>query len=249
VLVRTGQTEGSVDLARLAGLHPSGVICEVMNDDGTMARLPDLERFGARHRIHIVTVADIARWRLVHEHGIERVLDATLPAGAHGTFRARVYRAVAGGGLHLALARGDLAGTPPLVRVQARCPVGDAFRSRACDCAAQLDAALGAIAAEDRGAFVYLHLDGDPEPGRLLAHVAAHLEAGPRGPDEPGEDRALRDFGIGAQILRDLGVVEMRLLTNNPRKIVALEGFGLRVAERVPIVAEARRTVRDPRDG
>ncbi len=240
VLVRTGQTEGSVDLARLAGLLPAGVICEVMNDDGTMARLPDLERFGALHRIHIVTVADIARWRLVHERGVERVLDAVLPTGAHGRFRARVYRTVTGGGLHLALTRGDLSGPPPLVRVQARCPTGEAFLSQACDCSAQLDAALAAIEAEDRGALVYLHLDGDPEPGRLLAHVAAHLNAGPHGPDEPDEDRAFLDFGIGAQILRDLGVGRMRLLTNNPRKIVALEGFGLRVTERVPIVSDPR---------
>ncbi|MBN1336413.1 MAG: 3,4-dihydroxy-2-butanone-4-phosphate synthase [Deltaproteobacteria bacterium] len=237
VLVRTGQTEGSMDLARLAGLLPAGVICEVLNEDGSMARLPDLERFGARHGIHIVTVADIARWRLVHEHGVERCLDAILPTDLHGPFQARVYRTVTGGGLHLALYRGDLTGPAPLVRVQARCPTGEAFRSRACDCSAQLDAALEAIAAEDRGALIYLHLDGDPEPGRLLAHVAAHLNAGPYGPDEPAEDRAFLDFGIGAQILRDLGVREMRLLTNNPLKIVALEGFGLRVTERVPIVS------------
>jgi len=181
------------------------------------------------------------------------VLDAVLPAGGHGTFQARVYRTVTGDGLHLALARGDLtrADPAPLVRVQARCPTGEAFHSRACDCAAQLDAALTAIDAEDRGALIYLHLDGDPEPDRLLAHVAAHLNAGPHGPDEPAEDRAFVDFGIGAQILRDLGVGAMRLLTNNPRKIVGLEGFGLRVTERVPIVSSPSGAVphrdRDPR--
>ncbi len=239
VLVRTGQTEGSVDLARLAGLDPSGVICEVMNEDGTMARLPDLERFGAQHRVRIVTVEDIVRWRLRHEHTVEVALETDLPIRGLGSFRLRVFRTTVDGGLHFALSRGDLVGgEPPLVRVQSCCLPGDVFHSLTCDCGAQLEASLVRIAEQDRGVVLYLHHDHSDEPEALLRRLGDHLQ--PRideSDDEPvrtGENE-LRNFGIGAQILCTLGVRELRLLTNNPRKIVALEGFGLEVVDRVPL--------------
>ncbi len=239
VLVRTGQTEGSVDLARLAGLDPSGVICEVLNEDGTMARLPDLERFGAEHRVRIVTVEDIVRWRLRHEHTVEVALETEFPVRGLGSFRLRVFRTSVDAGLHLALSRGDLVGgEPPLVRVQTHCIPGDVFHGLTCDCGAQLEASLGRIADEDRGVFLYLNHHEDPhEPGVLLERLRAHLTPSIEEGDEPvrtGESE-LRNFGIGAQILCTLGVREIRLLTNNPRKIVALEGFGLRVSDRVPL--------------
>ncbi len=238
VLVRTGQTEGSVDLARLAGFSPAGVICEVMNDDGTMARLPDLERFGAQHRLRICTVEDIIRWRLRHERTVEVVLETELPIRDLGSFRLCLFRASVDGRLHLALSRGDLrGGPPPLVRVQTCCLPGDVFHGLTCDCGAQLEAALAHIAGEDRGVLLYMHLDSHDEPGQLLDRIRAHLQ--PRGPssDEPVRtgEAELRDFGVGAQVLSGLGVAELRLLTNNPRKIVGLEGFGLRVVERVPL--------------
>jgi 3,4-dihydroxy 2-butanone 4-phosphate synthase/GTP cyclohydrolase II len=241
VLVRTGQTEGSVDLARLAGLPPAGVICEVMNEDGTMARLPDLERFAARHRIRIVTVEDIIRWRLRHERTVALALEHTLPVRGLGRFDLRIYRTTLDAGLHLVLSRGDVAGeAPPLVRVQAACLPGDALHGLTCDCGLQLDAALRAIAAEGRGALLYLHPDDSGEPDALLQRVLAHLEPQDEA-DEPVRtgEQELRSFGIGAQILGELGVRSLRLLTNNPRKIVALEGFGLRVVERVPLQVSA----------
>ncbi|MFH1468895.1 MAG: 3,4-dihydroxy-2-butanone-4-phosphate synthase [Pseudomonadota bacterium] len=242
VLVRTGQTEGSVDLARLAGLYPAGVICEVMNEDGTMARLPDLERFGALHRLRVVTVEDIIRWRLRHERTVELVLQEVLPVRGLGDFDLRVYRTTLDSGLHFALSRGDLGGEePPLVRVQTACLPGDVFHGLTCDCGAQLQASLEAIAAAGRGVLLYLHPDDSSEPEALLDRLRAHLR--PRLPevDEPVRtgEAALRGFGIGAQVLRELGVHSLRLLTNNPRKIVCLEGFGLRVAARVSLaVAE-----------
>lgn len=233
VLVRTGQTEGSVDLARLAGLYPSGVICEIMNEDGTMARLPDLERFGARHRIRIVTVADLVRWRLRHETLVERVFDAPMPTERHGTLQTRVYRAAAGG-LHLAVWKGDLAAAPVLARIQAACGPVDVFRSLSSDSSAQLEAALDQFDAAGAGVLLYLHIDGGPTPERFLARLEAHL----RPPRTTSEDAdPLRELGIGAQILSDLGATRIRLLTNNPRKIVGLEGYGVRVLERIPLTA------------
>lgn len=230
VLVRTGQTEGSVDLARMAGLTPSGVICEIMNPDGTMARLTELKKFGAEHGIRIVAVADLIRWRLTHERLVKCEIDTVVALPQHGEFRARVYRGT-GGGLHLALVRGDLAGGPVLTRVQTSAGPADVFRVLQSDSAAQIEGALAAIAAEGRGVLLYLHLDGGGD-GALLERLREHLtpeSATPRPPD------ALREFGTGAQILVDLGVRELRLLTNNPRKIIGLEGFGIRVAERVPL--------------
>ncbi len=238
VLVRAGQTEGSVDMARLAGLNPAGVICEVMNDDGTMARMPDLERFAATHRIRIVTVADIIRWRLRFEKRVESVITVRMPVAGLGDFQVQVYRSTTNEGLHMALTRGDLTGEPPpLVRVQSGCPAGDIFDSLACDCGSQLHLALQAIASEGRGALVYMNINGNSSE-QMLERLRAHLlPPEQEWADPPGqsEEPELRQFGTGAQILIDLGIREMRLLTNNPRKIVGLEGYGLRVAERVPI--------------
>jgi 3,4-dihydroxy 2-butanone 4-phosphate synthase/GTP cyclohydrolase II len=238
VLVRTGQTEGSVDLARLAGFDPSGVICEVLNEDGTMARLPDLERFGARHRVRIVTVEDIVRWRLRNEHTVEVALEADFPVRGHGIFQLRIFRTSVEAGLHLALSRGDLSGgEPPLVRVQSCCVPGDVFHGLTCDCGAQLEAALARIAEEDRGVLLYLHHAESDEPDAMLARLRGHLQPSVGEADEPVRtgEQELRNFGIGAQILGTLGVQQLRLLTNNPRKIVALEGFGLHVVDRVPL--------------
>ncbi|GDX78642.1 riboflavin biosynthesis protein RibBA [Deltaproteobacteria bacterium] len=231
VLVRTGQTEGSVDLARLAGLTPSGVICEIMNADGTMARLPELKEFGLRHGIRIVAVADLIRWRLTHERLVNIEIDTTVATPDHGEFRARIYRAT-GGGLHLALARGDLSAPGPvLTRVQTACGPADVFKVLTSDSAAQIDAALAAIAKEGRGVLLYLHIDGGDE-GSMIERLREHLTPELTAPKPPN---ALRELGTGAQILVDLGVRELRLLTNNPRKIVGLEGFGLHVVERVPL--------------
>jgi len=242
VLVRTGQTEGSVDLARLAGCDPSGVICEVLNEDGTMARLPDLERFGARHRVRIVTVEDIVRWRLRHEHTVEVALETEFPVRGLGSFRLRVFRTTVDNGLHLALSRGDLVGgEAPLVRVQTHCTPGDVFHGLTCDCGAQLEASLARIAEEDRGVFLYLHHEAADDPDALLARMRSHLQPTVSEGEEPVRtgEQELRNFGIGAQILCTLGIRELRLLTNNPRKIVALEGFGLRVKGRLPLKVAA----------
>lgn len=231
VLVRTGQTEGSVDLSRLAGLYPAGVICEIMNDDGTMARLSDLERFGAEHRLHIVTVADLVRWRVRYEQLVEPMLDFILPTPEFGPFSARVYRATTGG-LHLAVWRGELTGAPVLARIQVSLGPLDVFRSLTSDSSVQIRESLRLIAEEDRGVLLYLHADGGPGSDALLGRMREHL--GPRDPAGSVGD-PLRELGVGAQILAHLGAREIRLLTNNPRKIVGLEGFGVHVAERIAL--------------
>ena len=236
VLTRTGQTEGSVDLARLAGRDPSGVICEVMRDDGTMARLPDLLEFGARHQVRIVAVADLIQWRLRNERLVTRLLDARLPIPNVGEFDCRVYRSH-DGGLHLVLWRGNLV-DPVLVRIQASDPVGDVFRAGSSDASAQLDAAVQRIH-QDGGLVVYMNIWGGRSAESLLGMIRGHLTP-KEGEEDVPEVRAnpstgFRDFGTGAQILLDMGVRQIRLLTNNPRKIVGLEGYGLEVVERVPI--------------
>jgi 3,4-dihydroxy 2-butanone 4-phosphate synthase/GTP cyclohydrolase II len=230
VLVRTGQTEGSVDLARLAELTPSGVICEIMNDDGTMARLPDLLKFGEEHQIRVCTVADIIRWRIRHEVLVERVIDHPIET-RHGVFQHRTYRSQTDSGIHMVLWRGDLAdGDPVLTRVQAFCPTSDIFGS-------QLDHSLKQIAENGRGALLYLHVAGSRHVESVVARMRAHLgQSDPEtGNKEGGE---LRELGTGAQILLDLGVRRLQLLTNNPRKTVGLEAYGLEVVECLPLRVE-----------
>lgn len=234
VLVRTGQTEGSVDLARLAGLTPSGVICEIMKEDGTMARLPDLREFGERHGIRIVAVADLIRWRMRNELFVEQVLDTQAEVRGHGEFRMRTYRARTTGGLHMAVWKGDIQPDEPvLARVQAFCPTGDVFQSTPGGGNDNLDAALAAIADEGTGVLLYLHVAGGGQADAVLARMRAHL--GSTDPLMSNSDSGeIREMGMGAQILADIGARRLRLLTNNPRKIVGLEGFGIEVVERVP---------------
>ena len=235
VLTRTGQTEGSVDLALLAGRDPSGVICEIMRADGTMARLPDLLEFGAEHGVRIVAVADLIQWRLRNERLVERVLDAMLPIAGEQDFNCRIYRSH-DGGLHMALWRGNLV-DQPLVRIQASDPVGDVFRAGSSDASAQLDAAVARIS-QDGGLLVYMNIYGGRSSDALLGLIQGHLKPLPGvevTPETRAKSTGFRDFGNGAQILLDMGVREMRLLTNNPRKIVGLEGYGLEVVERVPL--------------
>jgi len=249
VLIRAGQTEGAIDLCRLAGLKPSGVICEIMNDDGTMARRDDLEKFCAQHKLKMCTVADIIRHRLRSERLIERAVEIDLPLEM-GTFRLIAYSSVVDPEPHLALCMGGVGvlgadgkpvmhDEPVLVRVHSECLTGDVFGSMRCDCGPQLTTALQAIAAAGKGALIYVRQEGrgiglvnklkayklQMEQGMDTVEANLHL----------GFEADRRDYGIGNQILRDLGLTKLRIMTNNPRKIYGLEGFGLRIAERVPI--------------
>jgi 3,4-dihydroxy 2-butanone 4-phosphate synthase / GTP cyclohydrolase II len=251
VLVRAGQTEASVDLARIAGLEPSGVICEIMNDDGTMARIPQLIEFCAAHGLKLVTVADVIRYRMQHERYVRRIAESVLPT-KFGDFRMIAYSSDVDGELHVALVRGDLQGDGrgsavhdmPLVRVHSHCLTGDVLGSTACDCRAILDRSLEAIARADRGVFVYLHHTGrgfqidrraeesDGLP-KILYHTRGQIEG------DLGRQRLIQhESGIGAQILTDLGLHRIRVLTNHPRKVVALEGYGLEIADQVPLAIE-----------
>ena len=228
VLVRAGQTEGSVDLARLAGLTPAAVICEVMNEDGTMARLPDLERFGERHRLRIATVADLIRWRLKHEVLVEPASEGTINVPGIGRFQARIYRSITDGGLHLALWQGDVGdGEPTLARVQTSSPLHDLFGTGAAGHA--LWSSLHAIAAEGRGLLLLLHLSR-PDPDALLATLS-----GAPVRESTSTSGDLRELGTGAQILVGLGARRLRLMTISPRQIVGLEGYGLPVVVRVAL--------------
>jgi 3,4-dihydroxy 2-butanone 4-phosphate synthase/GTP cyclohydrolase II len=235
VLVRTGQTEGSVDLSRLAGLAPAGVICEIMNDDGSMARMPDLEKFAVQHGLRILSIADLIDYRLQRESMVEPRTEASLQPmlpGLSRDFHAVVYATPVEKTEYLALMLGDVTTDEPvLVRVQTACFPGDVFGSAACDCGAQLRAALTQIERAGRGVFLYVFPAGRQS---LLNDVKAHVlhEEGPR---VAGGEHKLRDFGLGAQVLAHLGVKNLRLLTNNPKKIVGLEGYGLTVSERVPL--------------
>jgi 3,4-dihydroxy 2-butanone 4-phosphate synthase/GTP cyclohydrolase II len=245
VLRRAGHTEAAVDLARLAGLQPAGVLAEVVNDDGTMARLPDLERFAAEHGLVLISVADLIRYRREREKLVRQVSEARIPT-PYGEFAAHVYASLLDGEEHLALVKGELpTDEPVLVRVHSECLTGDVFGSLRCDCGTQLDAALAKIQAAEHG--VVLYLRGQEGRGIGLGHKIRAYNLQEQGRDtveanvELGLPVDAREYGIGSQILADLGVRRMRLLTNNPSKYGALGGFGLEIVERVPLVVSPTR--------
>ena len=253
VLVRAGQTEASVDLARLAGLVPAGVICEIMKDDGSMARVPDLVGFCQQHNLRMLTVAELIRYRMQHERYVHRLGEALLPTN-HGEFRMIAYESeVEGGESHVALVRGDLehATEPVLVRMHSHCLVGDVFGATWCECRAVIDRSLQMIAEQEIGALIYLHqtskgfsVEHMGERTLLSFHRDVRLPALPE-----SERKTQREIGIGAQILSDLGLRRIRLLTNHPRKVAALQGFGIEIVEEVPIpVGQSPFTIKGTKD-
>ena len=259
VLVRAGQTEASVDLARMAGLIPAGVICEIMNEDGSMSRVPDLLTFCQRHGLKMVTVAELIRYRLQNERYIHRVGEALIPT-PWGEFRMLDYESeVEGDESHVALVFGDVDSAhderPVLVRVHTHCMAGEIFNSTLCDCRATVDGSLRAIAEAGRGALLYLHhrgrgfgLDRSVEPGRISFHREKRQSGAEPVPPDPNDTRILRQIGLGGQILSDLGIRKIRLLSNHRTHVPALQGFGIEIVEQVPIPIEPVMHWTDRRD-
>ena len=246
-MVRAGHTEAAVDLARIANLDSAGVICEIMNDDGTMARVPELTKFAKKHGLLMITIADLIQYRMRTERLVKRVANAGLPT-QHGAFRIFAFESQIDGETHVALVRGEIGdGSDVLVRVHSKCLTGDVFHSARCDCGAQLDGALARIAQEGRGVLLYLNQEGR---GIGLANKIRAYELQDQGLDTVEANERLgfkadqRDYGIGAQILSDLGVKTMRLLTNNPRKFVGLQGYGLAISDAVPLEIPASDSTR-----
>ena len=247
VLSRAGQTEAAVDLARLAGLIPAGVVCEIMNEDGTMARVPDLIPYCRRHGLKLVTVADLIEYRRRHEQLVERVTTVSMPT-VYGDFTAVAFREKLTGKHHIALVKGEVEGAENvLVRVHSECLTGDVFHSLRCDCGEQLEQALGRIASEEHGVLLYMAQEGR---GIGLLNKLRAYELQENGYDtveanlELGFQPDMRDYGIGNQILAELGLTTIRILTNNPKKITGIEGFGLEVVEQVPIETTPERAER-----
>ena len=247
VMVRAGQTEAAVDLARIAGLYPAGVICEVMNEDGTMARVPELAKFAKKHGLLLITIADLIKYRIRNELLVKRVATARLPT-KYGAFQIHAFENLLDSQTHVALVQGDITdGLNVLVRVHSSCLTGDVLHSIRCDCGAQLDAAMQRIGAEGRGVLLYLNQEGRGIGlvGKLRAYGLQDegfdtVEANER----LGFKADQRDYGVGVQILRELGIRSMRLLSNNPRKLVGIEGYGLSVSEWLPIEIPASDSTR-----